>query len=168
MTFSTIKRYNIGHKVLPQANVFLFEASDRSDSITDIRIHVQIPSLRLNNERFLVPELLFSPSNVGLHQAGLPEAVLQSVERCHPELRHLLLSNILCCGGMFNCPGFSTRLGTEIRALVPTEDEVSFTAAAESSDKSWFMYSEVFLLTLNMSLLLWTFACKVSNFIGLP
>ena len=33
--------------------------------------------LLLNNERFLVPELLFHPRDIGLDQAGLPEATMQ-------------------------------------------------------------------------------------------
>ena len=32
-------------------------------------------TIRLNNERFAVPELLFSPSDVGISQTGIPEAI---------------------------------------------------------------------------------------------
>lgn len=89
-------------------------------------LKLQVPTLRLNNERFLVPELLFSPSNVGLHQAGLAEAVLLSANKCHPDLRPLLLSNVLCCGGMFKCPGFMSRMSADVRAIVPSRYEVNF------------------------------------------
>ena len=72
-----------------------------------------------------MPELLFSPGNVDLNQAGLPEAIVQSVQKVHPDLRPLLLSNILCCGGLFKCPGLRSRLADEVRALIPAEYDVS-------------------------------------------
>ena len=31
----------------------------------------------LNNERFMVPELLFHPADIGLQQSGIVEAVVQ-------------------------------------------------------------------------------------------
>ena len=31
--------------------------------------------LRLSNERFAIPELLFHPSDIGINQMGIPEAV---------------------------------------------------------------------------------------------
>ena len=33
----------------------------------------------MNNERFAVPELLFQPSDVGIQEMGIPEAILNSV-----------------------------------------------------------------------------------------
>lgn len=40
---------------------------------TDIE-NAQIVKVR--NERFTVPEVLFSPSDIGINQAGLPEAII--------------------------------------------------------------------------------------------
>ena len=37
----------------------------------------------MNNERFTIPELLFHPSNIGMHQAGIPEAIVESVNLTH-------------------------------------------------------------------------------------
>ena len=34
--------------------------------------------LTLNNERFMVPEVLFQPTDIGLQQAGLPQAIVGS------------------------------------------------------------------------------------------
>lgn len=34
----------------------------------------------MNNERFSVPELLFSPSNTGINEAGICEAIQQSLD----------------------------------------------------------------------------------------
>ena len=32
--------------------------------------------IRMNNERFAVPELLFHPSDVGIQEMGIPEAII--------------------------------------------------------------------------------------------
>lgn len=54
--------------------------------------------LQLNNERFLVPEVLFSPTDIGLNQAGVPEAVVQAVNATHAALQPLLYTNVILTG----------------------------------------------------------------------
>lgn len=36
--------------------------------------------LRLANERFAVPEILFHPSDIGIQEMGIPEAIVHSVQ----------------------------------------------------------------------------------------
>lgn len=43
--------------------------------------------LHLNNERICVPEVLFNPSDIGLQHGGLADAILQSIEACHTDVR---------------------------------------------------------------------------------
>ena len=40
--------------------------------------------LTMNNERFMIPEILMHPSDIGIQQAGLAEAITQSVNACEP------------------------------------------------------------------------------------
>ncbi len=35
--------------------------------------------LRLTNERFAVPEMLFHPSDIGIQEMGIPEALVNSI-----------------------------------------------------------------------------------------
>ncbi len=42
----------------------------------------QLNILRMNNERFMVPEILFNPSDIGIQQMGIPEAVQLAVHTC--------------------------------------------------------------------------------------
>ncbi|GFR49305.1 hypothetical protein Agub_g11327 [Astrephomene gubernaculifera] len=77
--------------------------------------------LVLNNERFMVPELLFHPDDIGLQQAGVAEAVVQAVTATHPALAPLLYSNVILTGGVTSCPGFKDRFSAELRALVPDD-----------------------------------------------
>lgn len=36
--------------------------------------------LRLANERFAVPEILFNPSDIGIQEMGVPEAIVYSIQ----------------------------------------------------------------------------------------
>ncbi|KAL7267160.1 Actin-related protein 6, partial [Rhizina undulata] len=52
----------------------------------------------LGNEMFTVPELLFSPMDVGLRQAGVAEVVMESLEAVPERYRPVLLANIVVVG----------------------------------------------------------------------
>ncbi len=41
--------------------------------------------LKMNNERFMVPELLFNPSDIGINEMGIAEALVHSVVKKCPE-----------------------------------------------------------------------------------
>eukprot|EP00889_Picochlorum_renovo_P005788 jgi/Picre1/32818/NNA_008148.t1 len=73
----------------------------------------------VNNERFMVPEAFFHPSDIGMEEAGLAEACMQAVQATHPNIHGLLYSNVLVIGGVAKCPGVRERLYTELRPLVP-------------------------------------------------
>ena len=80
--------------------------------------------LVLGNERFMVPELAFRPSDIGVAQGGIAQAAAEAVAAVHPDLRPLLLSNVVAVGGLARCPGFAARLQAELQPLVPDECEV--------------------------------------------
>jgi actin-related protein 6 len=75
--------------------------------------------LKLNNERFAIPELLFHPSDIGINQMGVPETVINSVDACPEATRPHLLANIVVIGGSAKFPGMQSRLLKEIRCLAP-------------------------------------------------
>lgn len=66
--------------------------------------------LTMNNERFMIPELLMHPSDIGIQQAGIPEAITQSINACDAELHGLLYANIILVGGNTNIPGYRERM----------------------------------------------------------
>ncbi|EEB08536.2 actin-like protein Arp6 [Schizosaccharomyces japonicus yFS275] len=80
--------------------------------------------LGLCTERFVTPELLFSPSDIGMHQSGIPETVMQSLEQFPEDLAALFLANIVLVGGNVKLPGFRTRFEAELRALAPSTAQV--------------------------------------------
>ncbi|KAG5444830.1 Actin- protein 6 [Clonorchis sinensis] len=78
--------------------------------------------LRLNNERFTVPELLFHPGDVGYREMGLTEAIgYLMCERLPPAVRPGAWANCLVIGGNARFPGFLERLKSDLRCL-PADD----------------------------------------------
>ncbi|KAH0558589.1 hypothetical protein GP486_004757 [Trichoglossum hirsutum] len=77
--------------------------------------------MTLGNERFTVPELLFSPGDVGMKQAGLAEVVMQSLQVLPTGLWSAMLANVIVVGGNVKFAGFVERLEAEIRSLAPAD-----------------------------------------------
>ncbi|KAI9833150.1 MAG: hypothetical protein M1819_003772 [Sarea resinae] len=77
--------------------------------------------MTLGNERFAVPELLFSPTDIGMRQAGLAESIMQSLSALPSGLWPAMLANIVVVGGNARIQGFRERLEMELRPLAPTE-----------------------------------------------
>ena len=93
--------------------------------------------LVLENERLATAELLFNPGDVGLRQAGVSEAVMQSVSACDEALRGQLLGNIVVVGGSSKLPNFRRRLFRDVRASAPTEHPVCVVAPGDPVHGAW-------------------------------
>jgi len=92
-------------------------------------------SLVLVNERFMVPEILFHPSDIGLNQCGIAELVAQSVhhdeanDSLHDQtVEALMWLNVIVTGGSAKIPGLVERLAREIRQFAPAIYPVSIRA----------------------------------------
>ncbi|KAI9788240.1 MAG: Actin- protein 6 [Piccolia ochrophora] len=77
--------------------------------------------MTLGNERFVVPELLFRPGDIGMEQAGIAELITHSLATLPGALWPALLANVVVVGGNAHMPGFVERLSTDLRKLVPAE-----------------------------------------------
>lgn len=86
--------------------------------------------LVMNNERFMIPESLMHPSDIGMDQAGIPETIVQAIHACDPgkqtpptvsvwhsfsffrltDLHGLLYANIVLVGGNAKFPGYQQRM----------------------------------------------------------
>ena len=82
-------------------------------------------NIRLNNERFAVPELLFNPTDVGIDQCGIAETIVASVMQCDPEAQPWLFRNIILTGGNACLQNFRERVERDVRALAPDLYDVS-------------------------------------------
>ncbi|KAK6187646.1 hypothetical protein SNE40_005625 [Patella caerulea] len=93
--------------------------------------------IRMNNERFAVPEILFQPSDVGINEMGICEAVLHSLQSLDEEMRPHLLGNIIATGGNCHLPGFRDRLYKDIRSLTDADIDVNVTVPNSPSTYAW-------------------------------
>ncbi|PVU92691.1 hypothetical protein BB561_003673 [Smittium simulii] len=97
----------------------IIKISENSENLKD---NEQILSVK--NERITVPEILFYPSDIGINQGGIHEAVLESIESCPERIRGLLANNIVVIGGTSHLPGLKDRLEKELRKLFPESFDV--------------------------------------------
>ncbi|GAA5993582.1 hypothetical protein JCM10908_000125 [Rhodotorula pacifica] len=86
--------------------------------------------LHLCNERFSVPEVLFTPSTIDMNQAGIAETVAACIALLPTELQGLFWSNVVCVGGNVAFEGFADRLRNDLRSFAPQEFEVNVTVSA--------------------------------------
>ncbi|XP_077425247.1 actin-related protein 6 isoform X2 [Vanacampus margaritifer] len=93
--------------------------------------------LRLANERFAVPEMLFHPSDIGLQEMGVPEAIVDSVRSLSQDMQPHMYGNIILTGGNVLFPGFRERLEAELRSLVPAHMPVKVTLPDNPITYAW-------------------------------
>lgn len=93
--------------------------------------------ITLANERIAVPELLLRPSDVGLEQAGLAEAIVQAIAAAPPRLAAALFTSIELVGGCARTPGLLERLRADVRALAPADVAVNVDMAPEPAHAAW-------------------------------
>lgn len=93
--------------------------------------------IRMNNERFMVPEILFHPSDVGIKEMGISEAIINSIEAMPEEMRPHLYKNIVLTGGNCCFPGFRDRVYNDVRSLAPDIFQVRVTLPENPVINSW-------------------------------
>jgi actin-related protein 6 len=93
--------------------------------------------LTLRNERFVVPELLFNPSDVGMRQPGLADLVMQSLYALPMGLWPGLLANIVVVGGNALFDNFVQRLQAEVLERVPDDCIVRVARPADPVVSTW-------------------------------
>ncbi|GAB7351486.1 hypothetical protein MBLNU459_g2137t1 [Dothideomycetes sp. NU459] len=91
----------------------------------------------LANERFVVPELLFNPGDIGIPESGIPDTVMQSLAAVPDALWQPLLGNVLLVGGNTLLPGFVERVEAGLRMLAPAECVVRVRRAEDPIKSTW-------------------------------
>lgn len=96
--------------------------SETSDKCEELYMLPDGQSIRVANERFRCPEVLFNPSMLGMDIVGIHESIYNCVRKCDVDIRKDLLENILLSGGSTLLPGLGERLHKEIATLVNPRD----------------------------------------------
>jgi len=116
------------------------------DNTTDLEGRLVDPSevlgpkrqkVKLGLERIIVPEVLFDPGRIHLHQAGLPEAVAQSIATLPDELQASAFQNILVVGGSSRFPGLVNRLRKSLQTWAPQDCEIHVIDGSSDLNSAW-------------------------------
>ena len=93
--------------------------------------------MTLGNERFVTPEVLFNPTDIGSKQPGLADCVIQSLAKLPPLVQATMVANTIVVGGNGNIPGFVERLQDELRARVKVEWPVRVRKMEDPITSTW-------------------------------
>ncbi|KAF7589110.1 Actin- protein 6 [Aspergillus hancockii] len=113
---------NAGKKGFMRPHDPLLNAKKRKGALSGANAEaLSEDALVLGNERFTVPEIMFTPSDIGMKQAGITDMILQSLSVLPTGLHSAFLANILVVGGNSLIPGFMQRLETDLRGVASAE-----------------------------------------------
>ncbi|XP_028397113.1 actin-related protein 6-like [Dendronephthya gigantea] len=93
--------------------------------------------IRINIERFAVPEVLFHPSDIAISEMGIAEAIVHAIEATPKEMQPHFYTNILLTGGSCLFSGFKSRLYSDLRSLAPVELDVGIQLPSEPTTHAW-------------------------------
>ena len=93
--------------------------------------------VRLGNERFRCPEVMFQPSIVDLNSTGIHETTNNSIMKCDEEIHRDLFANIILSSGSTMFRGIADRMHRELAALAPVSTKVKVIAPPERRCSVW-------------------------------
>ena len=93
--------------------------------------------LRVGQERFRAPEILFDPELIGLEYPGIQQIVTDAINRTDLDLRKALYANIVLSGGSTLTKGFGDRLLGEVKRLAVKDMRIKIFAPPERKYSTW-------------------------------
>ncbi len=93
--------------------------------LADLERREEVQSLKLYDERFAIPELLFHPELSGVYKAGLITTIKDSLNNVPELLRPLMVANMTLIGGTSNLHGYKDRLISDLEQEVPIDDKIN-------------------------------------------
>ncbi|KAI6084659.1 actin-related protein, ARP1 class [Hypoxylon rubiginosum] len=93
--------------------------------------------LRVGQERFRAPEILFDPEIIGLEYPGIQQIVTDAINRTDLDLRKALYANIVLSGGSTLTKGFGDRLLSEVKKLAVKDMRIKIFAPPERKYSTW-------------------------------
>lgn len=94
-------------------------------------------TIKLSDEMYETPEVLFDPALIGKEIMGVHEAIHDSVQRADLDVRRDLYSNIVLSGGTTMIKKFPEKLEYELRQIVPAKTQIKIIAPPERKYSVW-------------------------------
>ena len=140
--FSTIKEKEIvkdmKEKLCYVALDYEQELVKKSSSINKTYKLPDGQEIKIENECFRCPEVLFQPRLLGLTKTpGIHELIFNSIMKCDIDIRKDFYANIVLSGGSTMFPGIAERLKREISLLAPSSIRVNIIKPDERKITSW-------------------------------
>lgn len=88
-------------------------------------------------ERVVVPEMLFSPKDHGIHQVGVADLVRHSIRAVTAQSWRPHFGQVVVCGGLARLPNFCSRLFRDLRQSAPTDWPISVIVEEEPELSVW-------------------------------
>ena len=85
---------------------------------------LSVQVITIGSERFRCPEVLFTPSLVGMEAQGIDDTAFNSIMKCDVDIRKDLYGNVVLSGGTTMFPGIADRMYKEITAHAPSSMKV--------------------------------------------
>ncbi|XP_054712753.1 actin-related protein 6-like [Uloborus diversus] len=93
--------------------------------------------IRMNTERYMIPETLFHPADVNLNEMGLSDSILYCISTTPEEVQPHLYKNIVLTGGNACFPGFRDRVYNDVRSNAPHLFNVKVTLPENPVTYAW-------------------------------
>lgn len=78
-----------------------------------------------------MPEILFTPQQLGTHSLGLSKMVVSSIMKCDMDIQKNLFAEIILSGGNTLFPGLEERLMKELEELASRGTPIMITASPD-------------------------------------
>ena len=109
-------------------------------SNADLEKEYEMPDgqlVKVGEQRFKCPELLFKPNLNGLEMDGVHETCYNTIMKCDIDIRKDLYENLVCSGGSTMYQGLPERLAAEVTTLAPATMKIKVIAPPERKYSVW-------------------------------
>ncbi|XP_005076894.1 actin-related protein T1 [Mesocricetus auratus] len=103
--------------------------------------------IQMSDHLCQVPEVLFTPDHLGIHDLGISKMVCNSIMKCDNDIQETLFADIVLSGGTTLFPGLQDRLLGELEVLAFEGTPIKITASPDRCYSSWIGGSVMTSLT---------------------
>ncbi|XP_021485830.1 actin-related protein T1 [Meriones unguiculatus] len=103
--------------------------------------------IQMSDHLCQVPEVLFTPDHLGIHDLGISKMVCNSIAKCDADIQETLFAEIVLSGGTTLFPGLQDRLLKELELLAFEGTPIKITASPDRCYSAWIGGSVMTSLT---------------------